>query len=299
MKNILQPNFLLLLILALLVAFVTSIPSFATHTPCHPASPYNIRVQNGLISTSKTTNTSVSSDTSPCVAGPKAAFAPYKIPTYDDLKSLYFDQAKTSSDLVKKPLTGDAIHSDIRLDSPSDCNNQNYLYHIRKTDSSSTYGNLTISGNISCTQTGIIFVDGNLIVGPMTENQFTYGSANSGVVFIVKGNVYIHPSVIRVDAVIISSGTIYTAAQSDSTCTSSSVSTYTSGSSTFPVSQLVINGSLISLNPDASSPKIKFCRNLGADNTTLAAEVINQQPKYLVILRDLLSDTYQKWSEIQ
>ncbi len=57
--------------------------------------------------------------------------------------------------------------------------------------------------------------------------------------------------------------------------------------------QLVINGSLISLNADTP---IQFKRNL-ADNIS-AAEKINHEVKYLVLLRNLFSDTLERWSEV-
>lgn len=148
----------------------------------------------------------------------------------------------------------------------------NKLYYIT--------GDLIINSNITINETGIIFVGGNFTI----DTNLTHTGSNAGLVFIVKGDVVISPSVTRIDAVIMSSGRIYDAG---SGCSHS-----------LPVSasQLVINGSLISLD---NNNKIEFCRSLGANNTTTPAEKINQQPKYLVILRDLYSDTLQKWSEIQ
>lgn len=148
----------------------------------------------------------------------------------------------------------------------------NKLYYIT--------GDLIINSNITVNETGIIFVGGNLTI----TTNLTHTGSNAGLVFIVKGDVVISPLVTRIDAVIMSSGRIYDAG---SGCSHS-----------LPVSasQLVINGSLISLD---NNNKIEFCRSLGANNTTTPAEKINQQPKYLVILRDLYSDTLQKWSEIE
>lgn len=172
-------------------------------------------------------------------------------------------------------LTGNKTQADIPLDQCGE-----HLYHIT--------GNLNITGNLSGAQTGLIFVDGNLSIGPnLPGNRLAFGVNTSGLVFIVKGDVFIDPSVIQVNAVIISSGTIYTAASTGSTCSRSS-----------PVStnQLIINGSLISINPDKP---IQFCRTLpSGQNNTTAAERINAQPKYLVVLRNLLSETYEKWAEI-
>lgn len=145
-----------------------------------------------------------------------------------------------------------------------------HIYHVA--------GNLDISKKQSGGQTGVVFVDGNLHF----SGDYKYGTDKTGAVFVVKGDVNIDTSVTQVDAVIISEGTICTA-YNGTPCPSTNVSAL----------QLVINGSLISLNPDKP---IKFRRTL-SDNSQ-PAEIINHQVKYLVILRDLLSDTYQKWSEI-
>ncbi len=184
-------------------------------------------------------------------------------------------QATLPSTVTKYPtLEGDKTQEDIPLTSAGD-----HIYHIT--------GNLTISSNISGNQTGVIFVDGNLNIGPIPSNKLQYGTANSGLVFVIKGDVNIDKDVTQVDAVIIAQGKIYTAG---ATCSQLQPVT---------ASQLVINGSLVSLN---EANEIEFCRKLGETgalkDSTDPAEIINHQVKYLVILRDLMSDTYQKWSEI-
>ena len=218
-----------------------------------------------------------------CVIHPRAAFAPFYIPTYDDLFSLYYTQAKPleGAGIIKHPaITGvdDHTQDDIPMTSGAD-----HLYYIKKTNSSSPDGNLTLTDNISGTQTGVVFVEGNLTIGPIPGNRFTYGNANSGIVLVVKGDVNIDPAITQVNAVIITQGTIYTAATAGARCTGSSVT----------ASQLTINGSLISLHPEKS---IKFCRTLN-DNSS-PSEVVNYEVKYLVILRHLMSDTFHRWSEI-
>lgn len=140
-----------------------------------------------------------------------------------------------------------------------------------------------ITGN----RTGVIFIDGNLTIGPMPGNKLQSGTANSGLVFVVKGDVNINKVMTTIDAMIISEGTICTASEGDPPACPSGL---TDPATT---SQLVINGSLISLNP---AKPIKFRRALS--NNSRPAEKINHQVKYLVILRDLISDTYQKWTEI-
>lgn len=196
-----------------------------------------------------------------CIVDPKTAFVPFRIPTYEDLKSLYFNQAKSS----KYTLEGDQSGN-------IDLTTQDKLYYIS--------GNLSLDSpsDISGSKTGVIFVQGNLNIGPISDKKL--GKTNSAIVFIVKGDVNIHPSIIEINAVLISEGVIYTAGGG---CQTSNV----------PSQPLVINGSLISLHP---AKEIKFCRSLIDNNNP--AEIINTQVKYLVILRHLVSDTYQKWSEI-
>ncbi|MBU1032125.1 hypothetical protein KKE03_04380, partial [Patescibacteria group bacterium] len=204
--------------------------------------------------------------TGACIIDQKAAFAPYEIPTYDDLKSIYYTQAKSSDTSVKEP---PQASKPIKLDGAKD-----HIYNITE--------DLTISSpsDITGNQTGVIFVDGNLTIGPIPGNKLTTG-ASVGLVFVVEDDVNIDPTVTQIDAVIISSGKIYTAG---SGCTHTS-----------PVSgsQLVINGGLVSLGDG----NIEFCRTLSDNNT--AAEKIVHQSKYLIILRDLFARNEQFWSEVQ
>lgn len=181
---------------------------------------------------------------------------------------------------VKTTLTGPQTQTSIPFN-----NDPGNIYHI-KSDPILGNGDLTISVNNTGSYTGVVFVEGKLDI----TGNYCYGSTcpsgtvapNIGAVFVVKGSVNIAPSVTRVDAVIIAEGKIYTAGALCSLATSSGND-----------NQLVINGSLISLN-DAN--EIVFCRNLADDSQP--AEKIIHQSKYLVILRDLLSDTLQKWSEV-
>lgn len=152
-------------------------------------------------------------------------------------------------------------------------------------------GDLTFTTDFKSTSLDkilVIFVTGNLAI----NKNISHPDKNSGVVFVVKGDVNIAQNVTQIDAAIISSGTICTAYDTiAANCPSINV----------PGSQpLVVNGSLISIKQSAPSdpvPPIQFKRSL-SDNTN-PAETIIYQPKYLVILRGYLADTYQRWSEIQ
>lgn len=210
-----------------------------------------------------------------CNQDPSSAFAPYKIPKYADLKSLYFDQSKATTKAV---ITGNADDELLanNLGAPALKN----LIHIT--------GNLVLNGSVAGTNTAVVFVGGNLeFISPMT--QFSYGDSISGIVFIVQGDVFIDPNITTINAVIISSGFIYTAVTSTSSPPSCSNSP-----AVVTDNPLTVNGSLISLDP---LKPIRFCRTLKLGNT-VASEVVNHQVKYLVILRNLLSDTIQRWSEI-
>ncbi len=257
---------LFLLLIALLILPTTNSQLLTVSAQSCPTQASNPRA-GGLISAPNVSN-KFSNSTGQCVIDPNAAFAPYKLPSYETLKATYFDQSKSTS---KLDYTGNLGES--QLSSYLNGSSPKNLIHIS--------GLLGMnSNNISGSNTAVVFIDGDLYFSsPMT--QFTYGNGNSGIVFVVKGNVNIDPSVQQIDAVIIAGGSIYTAGAG---CATNSV---------VVTSSLTINGSLISLG---SNP-IKFCRAL-SDNSQ-AVEKINQQPKYLVLLRNIFADTLQKWSEIQ
>jgi len=193
-----------------------------------------------------------------CIKDPKAAFTPFSIPTYADLKSLYYNQSKATKSTTLSSISNSTAFTG------------STVYWIN--------GDLTVSGTPTGSGTQVIFVEGKLIF----NSNYTYSPAQGGTVFIVNGNVTILQSVTIVDAIIISGGTI---------CTAFDGAFCLNGTTLTP--QLTVNGSLVSLN---ESFPIKFRRNL-ADNTQ-PAEKINHQTKYLVLLKELFSQTIQKWSEI-
>ncbi len=266
---------ILIAIFALLILYpnpYTLNPSLA-QTACLQ----NDRV-TGLISSSQTVE-GLGNPNKVCVISDRAGFVSYKLPTYEDLKSLYFDQARpTASDTFDKTeLAGD------REDINPLGGSKDHLYYVS--------GTLRIKNNMAGSNSALIFVKNDLRI---STSQLTTNS--NGIVFVVGGNVYIwgdpnvpsFPPTTRVDAVIIAQGQICTGYNTnlDSACPAAN----------FPSPQLTINGSLISLNQNPVS-NIAFRRIL-SDNTQPAEKIV-WQPKYLVILKDLFADTYQKWSEIQ
>lgn len=219
----------------------------------------------GLVSTpSLTSDSKFNTSAGACVIDPKATFVPFKIPNFDDLKSLYFDQSKAT----KEVKTGSNL---LPVNLNDDQKVLNYTY---------TDGDINVNGTYNYNGTAVIFIEGSIYINGNIQTL----DPTKGLVLVVKNNVNIDKDVTRIDAVIISQGPIYTAGVG---CTTSSVDVGTNA--------LTINGSLISLDL-VNSPPIKFCRALTDNN--LPAELINQQPKYVVILRNILSDTLQKWSEI-
>lgn len=267
------------IILLFLYLFLSIIPNSSTLYPAFAQSSGSCSTTGTAIATGLVTSPTLGQDlvtsSGVCVIDPKAAFAPYKVPSYDDLKSLYFDQYKgpSTDKFTKNGGMGEGeLHGHLT-------SGKKLVYVTEHVD---------INGTISGTNTGVVFVDSKLnLTPPLT--QFIYGDGNSGIVFVVKGNVNIDPAITRIDAVIISEGTICTAADftdpANPTCPAINVANSL---------QLVINGSLISLNENAP---IKFRRSLAIN--TIPAEKINHDVKYLVILRNLMSDTFQRWSEIQ
>jgi len=221
----------------------------------------------GLVTTPSLTGQFGTSTEGKCVVDTKTTFTPFKIPSYDELKSLYYTQSKVKiapkadSTLVPESEDGKVFSytaPNVSVDS---------LYRYNKT------AVIFIEGNLN--------IDKNIITDPATPAK--------GVVFVVQRNVNIDQSVNRIDAIIISAGNIYTATTAGAVCATNSVNVGASANA------LTVNGSLVSLNPG----QIVFCRTLNRnDCASCAAEKINNQPKYLVILSNLFASTLQKWSDI-
>lgn len=256
----------------ILVLFFTSLYSLLFIKPSSQQVTASICPTSGTIVSdsliqagSQETGGKIYSTIGTCVIDPQASFVSYKIPTFEELKSVYYTQVKSSGTVNKHaPSSGTNFsQSDIPLAAGTD-----HLYYLP--------GNLTINAPLSGSTSGIIFIEGNLNI----TNNISYGTGTTGVVFIAKGNINIDIGVTLINAVLISEGTICTAYESS--CPTS----YTDPIST---SQLVVNGSLISISPDTSNKKIILRRNI-ADNSK-PAEQINQQSKYLIILKNLFTQT--------
>ncbi len=246
--------------------------AFFLHTPLTRAqttgcTATGVARADGLVS-SVTLNGNFGTTSGACVIDPKAAFLPFKIPTYADLLSKYFTQANPAAPIQKSTINTSASETSLNF-------TQDSLIWVK--------GSLSLSGNPAGTRTGVVFVDGDInIIG-----NITYGTPTSGLLLVAGGNININPSVTLINAILISSGTICTAWEG-ANCPSVVINppTPTSG-------RLVVNGNLISLNP---AKPIVFRRNLV--NNQVAAEEINDQPKYLVILKNLFSNSISITTEL-
>ncbi len=254
MKSKLLKLYLFSLMLLFLM-FLNTVPTSAQS--CATPPPGTQALANGLVS-AKSLESTVYTTTGSCIVGNEASIfleqAKIKFDSYDNLKKLFYDQSKFATKSTTLP--------------PSFAFSGSSLYYINS--------DLTVNSNASGNGVIIIFVDGDLTISTPTLS-YADSDSTSGLVFIVKGDINIAPTVTQINAVLISEGDICTG-YSSGTCPSS----YQLGSA------LTINGSLISINPDTSTNHIKFVRTL-SDNSVGAAESVNAQPKYLVILKEILA----------
>src|SRR5207244_3278884 len=147
-------------------------------------------------------------------------------------------------------------------------------------------------------QNAIIFIEGNLNIGDLnlsasggstSDLNINYGDNNTGIVYIVRGNVNFGRNVHNFYGIIIAQGSPSCASNCYSICTSyDNLCTSDAHRSNDPggeTKQLTVYGNLISL--DSNHP-IHFQRNLifstcggtcPNGNDTTPAEIINVQPK--------------------
>ncbi len=226
---------------------------------------------NGLV-TSPSLDTSVGvkfgTTAGSCVTNTNEAALPtFQIQSYDDLRALYYDQFKAHSGVTKRSLSESINLSTLN---PINFSGDNIWF--------TNLSNFNIpSSGITGSGTQVIFIDGELEI--QHDINYHTGNAAGGLVFIVKGNINIDASVHQIDAYLISGQTI---------CTG-----YDFGSNSCPgglaakdTVPLVINGGLVSLN---NSTSIRFRRDL-TDNST-AAEQVNYDPKYLYLLKGMVSQS--------
>lgn len=212
--------------------------------------------------------------TGACVIGsaaaplPQAAVANFKIPSYAELKSLYYDQSKipacSGAGPCREPNPITALPNPIPQDT---------LYLTAGDLSVDTVPSYSPGGG----GTALFFVNGSLNINKDIIRT------NGALMFIVKDNIHINQNVGRIDALLMAGGEICTNTQS-ATCLPADDVLETK-------KPLTVNGGLISLT--ASKP-IQFRRNLTLVDTAgnrNPAEVINFSAKYPVLFSKLFSQT--------
>lgn len=222
----------------------------------------------GLISTGGSVSgfgNNIPGNTNPvCIKDTASANFLFRTPSYAELKSVYYTQSSSKN--------------------PSGPSSSATISSINNNLVDNYTANVTIAG-LNYTGTSVIFIDQSLVISGniCSGGACGVGANTDSLIIVVGGDINIASTVTQIDAVLISTGYIYTASSSGS-CSVSNVPVNTA---------LTVNGSLVSLN---SNTPIRFCRSLNNGNAT-PAEIINQQPKYLVILRNLFSQSLQIWSE--
>lgn len=224
----------------------------------------NDRVKDGLITSTQQTTGYFGNTSGSCIDSVEGAFDSTSLDSfeYQDLESQYFTQAKLPAAEKITVGAGQPIPVSVLSDSA-----------LIKMEGDATITSTSGLGVPSSGLIFVVFVKGNLNI----NSNITHASSNSsgGLVFIVKGDINIAPSVGDIHAVLISEGKIYTGGAG---CTRNSQN-----------GQLRIYGSLISLNRTIVSPNtaIVFCRKFNFNNE--AAEKITYQSKYPIILSKYFS----------
>lgn len=275
-----------LLYLAVVVLLIIYLFPFAkSFAACPAGTARRIGVENGLLTTTKdfTTATSKFSTSGPCIIDSPATIPQFAVPTYAEMKSIYYDQAKPSSTTSRKALDITDIDNQTTFNGILETGKTAYLLHRA--------GDLSITSNISGNNNLVIFVDGNLLIKTGT-NTFTYGDSNSGVIFIVQGNVYTDQAMgggsNSINGYFIVSGQFCSASSGSDPASATCVSNIDK--------TLTINGSIIALATESTN-KPNFGRINSADSNP--SETINYQAKYLVILSNIFSKNLSIWRELQ
>ena len=146
-------------------------------------------------------------------------------------------------------------------------------------------GNVTINDNawlpsgLGVGYTGypvIVFVPGNLVI----ERNLGI-NPDTGIIFIVQGNIIVDSSVERIDGVFITDGTFYS--RDVITCALNP---------SHDDDRLVINGAVYAFGD------LCFTRDLGASNENTPAELINYEPKYLYLFQEIVGDPTVIYREV-
>lgn len=219
--------------------------------------------------------------------------ATYNVETYEDIFNNYFNGSGISVSKVK-----------IENQPDYQINTDSYqLFHINS-DLNITAGSISgLEPGWPTLKPTMVFVQGNLnILSDINYANPVAGDpkSNIGLVFVVRGKINISSVVSNINAVLIAQGDLLPGVLPTAThsiCTAcASNGTNNSRRTISPTqfdSSLIINGSLIALNKNYP---ITFNRQ--KENNTDPVEVISGQVKYMIILKDLITQPFQRFVEL-
>lgn len=287
--------FLNILLIGLL--FFPSTPSILADTiPCNILPNRQIRLASGILTIGNNNILDRFSFFNPlvaptpyCIAGPEARIGSSTLEIlsggYDNLKTRYFTNLKNNATTIYEKMSGpggtQSASNIVKL------MNNNIIYELYEVNGDFYVADITKSISMNKPKVVVVFVDGNLTIGvPGGEvNVIQNFTSQDGIIFIVKGNVNILSAVTQVDAFIVTFGEF---------CSSLTDINDPSSCATYD-NPLIINGSVISLG--STTPK--FMRKNGNNDNTHPGEIINYQPKYLAIARNIFGEELSYWTEIQ
>jgi hypothetical protein len=266
-RKVLFSLFCVIALLFALQAAVFHIPYFQALAQC--LDPSDPRADFLITSSTQGSSNRFTSRIGTCIFDPQASIGEFRQTSYQQLfEEFYIKSRIPQAQKFSYPPTGD--NSPFILNTTTTLGDES-LYLVKE--------NFYVDGTPTAPAvTTLVFIEKDLHI----RSNFTYGSPNEGLVFIVKGSVYFSTAVTRFDGVIIAQGGqsnnfgICTGTDASGLCPVSSVDVGTNA--------LVVNGSLIAL--DKNKP-IRFTRKLNSN--VIAAEQVNHQVKYLSILNNLLS----------
>lgn len=261
----------------------------------------NPRFENGLLTTPLIPNPgnnkfggTINGGPGPCIINPNAAqLANFQIPSYAELKRDFFEKVTINylnQHLIDKVTNPPGLGAS--CGAPTQANlvftNHDKLFNF--INPAGAPCDFILGGNPTGTKNGVVFIDGDLLITadsmyPNAHAQNVAPAQTAGVIYIVKGSVYIDRSVGIIDGVIMAGGTISTSCSGKFCVTDSAANT----------KQLVVYGNFVNL--DATKP-IQFERDLSLVNGNSApAEQIVADPKYLTLFRQIFSQVFSVQTE--
>lgn len=278
-------------------------------TTYNPNNPNKVQIQDGFLSVTSSNiinQMSLMNAADKYICGYQAIIPQFAIPSYQEFKNTYYDQARTS--VANKQVLTPSPGQPFQQNSPGTINLTDnstspkaFLYNVK--------GDLVLNSDFTGNQTGIFFIDGNLTINSNLDYP-------NGLVFIAQGYVHInsdvthdssysmHPSTtgtypppgdknyMQINALIMSYGQFCSGWSSEG-C---NIDYFKNRLASYPDNPLlVVNGSVVALSAtNANQPLfVRYIRN-----NIIPAEEVNFQAKYLVILRKIFSRTRIIYTQI-